>query len=82
MRLLELPMDWSQQIDLKIFTSVDSSATSNFAKQRFSKVTEMMRDPAQSTFAFVMYPESTPIMEAWRAAQELATVGIIPGLVV
>ena len=82
MRLLELPMDWSQQIDLKIFTSVDSSATNNFAKQRFSKVTEMMRDPTQSTFAFVMYPESTPIMEAWRAAQELATVGIIPGLVV
>jgi arsenite-transporting ATPase len=82
MRLLELPMQWSQQIDVKIFTSVDSSTADNSAKQRFSKVTEMMRDPAQSTFAFVMYPESTPIMEAWRAAQELATVGIMPGLVV
>jgi arsenite-transporting ATPase len=30
----------------------------------------------------VMYPESTPILEAWRAAQELATVGIQPGLIV
>jgi arsenite-transporting ATPase len=29
-----------------------------------------------------MYPESTPIVEAYRAAQELRTVGIEPGLVV
>jgi arsenite-transporting ATPase len=42
----------------------------------------MMSDPEQSTFAFVMYPESTPILEAWRAAQELETVGVHAGLVV
>ncbi len=82
MRLLELPMDWSQQIDVKVFASVDGSAADDVAKQRFGQVIEMMRDPSQSTFAFVMYPESTPILEAWRAAQELATVGIKPGLVV
>jgi len=29
-----------------------------------------------------MYPESTPSVEAYRAAQELCTVGIEPGLVV
>jgi arsenite-transporting ATPase len=45
-------------------------------------VIDMMRDQEQSTFAFVMYPEATPILEAWRAAQELATVGIRPSLVV
>jgi len=82
MRLLELPMDWSQQIDVKVFASVETSAADDVAKQRFGQVIEMMRDPMQSTFAFVMYPESTPILEAWRAAQELATVGIQPGLVV
>lgn len=82
MRLLELPMDWSQQLDVKVFASVDGSAADDVAKQRFGQVIEMMRDPAQSTFAFVMYPESTPILEAWRAAQELGTVGIHPGLVV
>ena len=71
LRLIELPMDWSQQIDVKVFASVDTSAADDVAKQRFGQVIEMMRDPAQSTFAFVMYPESTPIMEAWRAAQEL-----------
>jgi arsenite-transporting ATPase len=82
LRLLELPVDWSKQIDVKIFASVDASAADDVAKQRFGKVIEMMRDPEQSTFAFVMYPEATPILEAWRAARELGTVGIHPGLVV
>jgi arsenite-transporting ATPase len=82
LRLLELPVDWSKQLDVKIFASVDTSAADDVAKQRFGKVIEMMRDPEQSTFAFVMYPEATPILEAWRAARELGTVGVHPGLVV
>jgi len=82
LRLLELPVDWSKQLDVKIFASVDATAADDVAKKRFGKVIEMMGDPKQSTFAFVMYPEATPILEAWRAAQELGTVGIHPGLVV
>jgi arsenite-transporting ATPase len=61
---------------------VEATAADDVAKQRFGKVIEMMSDPEQSTFAFVMYPEATPILEAWRAARELGTVGIQPGLVV
>ncbi|HMN11345.1 MAG TPA: TRC40/GET3/ArsA family transport-energizing ATPase [Bellilinea sp.] len=82
LRLLELPIDWSKQLDVKIFASVDSAAADDVAKQRFSSVIDMMRDPSQSTFAFVMYPESTPIIEAYRASEELGTVGIETGLVV
>ncbi len=82
LRLLELPMDWSKQIDVKIFASVETTAADDVAKQRFGKVIELMRDPAQSAFVFVMYPEATPILEAWRAARELGSVGIHPGLVV
>ena len=82
LRLLELPVDWSQQLDIKIFATVDSAAADDVAKQRFAQVIAMMRDPARSTFAFVMYPEATPILEAYRAAVELRTVGIEPGLVV
>jgi arsenite-transporting ATPase len=82
LRLLELPVDWSKQLDVKIFASVEPSAADDVAKQRFGKVIEMMRDPEQSTFTFVMYPEATPILEAWRAARELGTVGVHPGLVV
>lgn len=82
LRLLELPIDWSKQIDVKVFASVDATAADDVAKARFAKVIDMMSDPEQSTFAFVMVPEATPILEAWRAAQELGTVGIHPGLVV
>jgi arsenite-transporting ATPase len=82
MRLLELPIDWSRQIDVKVFASVDTTAADDVAKARFGGVIEMMRDPAQSTFAFVMYPESTPIVEATRAIVELRTLGIPLGLVV
>lgn len=82
LRLLELPVDWSKQIDVKVFASVDAAAADDVAKQRFGKVIEMMRDAQQSTFAFVMYPEATPMIEAWRAARELETVGVQAGLVV
>jgi arsenite-transporting ATPase len=82
LRLLELPVDWSKQIDVKVFASVDAAAADDVAKQRFGRVIDMMCDPRQSTFAFVMIPEATPILEAWRAAKELGTVGIHAGLVV
>jgi len=82
LRLLELPVDWSQQLDIKVFATVDTQAADDVAKQRFAQVIEMMRDPQRSTFAFVMYPEATPVLEAYRATQELRTVGVEPGLVV
>lgn len=82
MRLLELPIDWSHQLDVKVFATVDGAAADDVAKARFGRVIDMMRDPAQSTFAFVMYPEATPIVEAERAITELAKVGIPLGLIV
>ena len=82
LRLLELPIDWSRQIDIKVFASVDTAAADDVAKAQFSRVIEMMRDPAESTFAFVMYPEATPIVEATRAIAELKSLGIPLGLVV
>lgn len=82
LRMLELPVEWSKQLDVKVFASVDTAAADDVAKQHFGDVIAMMRDPARSTFAFVMYPESTPILEAHRMAEELHTLGIEPGLVV
>lgn len=82
LRMLELPMDWSKQIDVKVFASVDTAVADDIAKQRFADVIDMMRRPERSTFAFVMYPESTPIIEAYRASQELATLEIPTGLAV
>lgn len=82
LRLLELPVNWSRQLDVKIYASAELSQADAAAKARFGQVIDLMRDPQRSTFAFVMYPEATPIVEAWRAVEELRTVGIEPGLVV
>lgn len=81
LRLLELPLDWSAQLDVKVFASTETATVDDVARQRFERVIDMMRDPNKSTFAFVMYPEATPILEAHRASQELAALGIPTGLV-
>ncbi len=82
LRLLELPIDWSRQIELKSGGTVESQAADETARQRFAAVIDMMRDVAHTTFSFVVYPEATPIMEAWRAVKELETVGVTTQLVV
>ena len=45
-------------------------------QEKFEKVIEMMKDEEMTTFAFVMYPEKTPIVEANRASKELEALGI------
>lgn len=67
LRLLELPSDWKGFVDLGTLTK----QTSGEVNYRYEKVIATMRDRSQTTFAFVMYPEYTPIIEAWRAAQDL-----------
>jgi arsenite-transporting ATPase len=78
LRLLEMPSDWKGFIDLGTLTRKTSDATVN----KYAHVIETMRNRDESTFVFVVYPEYTPIIEAWRAAQDLrAQVGIETGMV-
>lgn len=73
LRLLELPADWKGLIDLGTLTQ----QTSGESPARYVNVIETMRDRTRTSFAFVMYPEYTPIIEAWRAAQDLKSqVGV------
>lgn len=77
LRLLELPSDWKGFMDLGSLTK-EASETS----EKYDRVIETMRDPAKSSFCFVMSPEYTPMMEAWRAADDLREqVGIETALV-
>ena len=79
LRLLELPTDWHGFIDLGSLTKKTSDAT----RQHYDDIIESMRNPDKSTFAFVVYAEYTPIVEAWRASEDLKKqVGIQTGLVV
>src|SRR6056297_2815611 len=79
LRLLELPSDWKGFMDLGSLTKGAAPAKGD----QYDEVIETMKDPEQSTFAFVMYPEYTPMMEAYRAAADLEDqVGIETSLVV
>jgi len=78
LRLLELPTDWKGFIDLGSLTKQTSEATQN----KYVDVIEKMRNPDKSAFVFVMYPEYTPMIEAWRAAEDLKKqVGIETAMV-
>lgn len=82
LRLLELPIDWGKQIQLKAGVTTEISEEDKIQKQRFDKVVEMMKDKQATTFSFVMYPEKTPMIEAYRASKELEEFGIRTQLVV
>ncbi len=79
LRLLELPSDWKGFMDLGSLTKGAAPAKGD----QYDEVIQAMKDPERSTFAFVMYPEYTPMMEAYRAAEDLRDqVGIETSLVV
>lgn len=78
LRLLELPSDWKGFIDLGTLAKNTSEET----RSKYSRVIDTMRSRDKSTFVFVVYPEYTPIIEAWRASNELKKqVGIHTSLV-
>lgn len=76
LRLLELPFDYGQQVSLMVSTSEQSAAVKNVTQQRFERIIARMKDPQRSVFAFVVYPESTPVIEAYRAMLDLKEAGI------
>ncbi len=79
LRLLELPSDWKGFMDLGSLTKGAAPAKGD----QYDEVIETMKDPERSSFAFVMYPEYTPMMEAYRAAADLNDqVGIETAFVV
>ncbi len=82
LRLLKLPVDWSKQLEIKIFTSMEDSQADKETKAKFQKVISLMQDPEKTTFSFVMYPESTPIEEAARAMDDMSDIGVQTSLVV
>src|SRR6056297_1544163 len=79
LRLLELPSDWKGFMDLGSLTKGAAPAKGD----QYDNVIETMQNPDKSSFAFVMYPEYTPMMEAHRAAEDLHDqVGIETAFVV
>lgn len=82
LRLLELPLSYSQQIAAKVQGGQETSAGEDAEARRMQEALQLLRDPARTTFAFVVYPEATPIAEAARASHELREIGLETSLVI
>jgi arsenite-transporting ATPase len=76
LRLLQLPFDYSDQVSMMVTTNQKSQDAKSATKKRFDKVIARMKNPRQSIFSFVVYPESTPVIEAYRAMLDLKEAGI------
>ena len=76
LRLLELPFDYSDQVSLMVTTNQKSQDAKSVTQKRFDRVIARMKDPNKSIFSFVVYPESTPMIEAYRAMLDLKEAGI------
>ncbi len=81
LRLLELPFDYAKQVEMMTGTG-DNLAVKDVARNRFNKIIQTLRDQDRTVFAFVLYPESTPILESYRAMVDLRNAGINTQLIV
>ena len=81
LRLLDLPFDYAKQVELMVSTN-DSAGVKTETQNRFREIIALLRDRDRAVFSFVLYPESTPILESHRAMLDLKEAGIETQLVV
>ena len=81
LRLLDLPFDYAKQVELMVSTT-ESAGIKETTQNRFSDIISTLRDKTRTVFSLVLYPESTPIMESYRAMLDLKDAGIETQLVV
>jgi len=75
LRLLDLPFDYAKQVEMMISTGGDKDAK-EVTQRRFKEMIRMLRDKNHTVFSLVLYPESTPITESYRAMLDLKKAGI------
>lgn len=76
LRLLQLPFDYSEQVSFMLTADEKGSSVRTETQKRFDRIISRLKDPERSIFSFVVYPESTPIQEAYRAILDLKEAGI------
>lgn len=80
LRLLSLPFDYAKQVELMVSAQQDESKESS--QNRFREIINILKDKERTIFSLVLYPESTPIIESYRAMIDLRDAGIETQLVV
>lgn len=81
LRLLDLPFDYAKQVEMMV-SATESAEIKETAQNRFKEIIKSLRDQNRTIFSLVLYPESTPVMESYRAMLDLKGAGIETQLVV
>ena len=81
LRLLDLPFDYAKQVEMMV-GAAESAEAKETAQNRFRDIISTLRDKKRTVFSLVLYPESTPIMESYRAMLDLKEAGIETQLVI
>jgi len=81
LRLLDLPFDYAKQVEIMV-ASAESLQVKEATQNRFRQIIDLLRDKNRTVFSLVLYPESTPIMESYRAMLDLKDAGIETQIVV
>jgi len=80
LRLLDLPFDYAKQVEMMVGCA--ESDIKEAAENRFKTIINTLRDKRHTVFSIVLYPESTPILESYRAMLDLKEAGIETQLVI
>lgn len=79
-RLLELPVDWSNHIEESAKgsgqTCMGPVQNIKDSKEKYDRAIQLLKDKNRTEFIFVMHPESSSIRETQRASKELKEIGI------
>jgi arsenite/tail-anchored protein-transporting ATPase len=75
MRLLELPFEYRDQLDMKNKKQGNTQIPGEGARH-IEALIGRMKNPEETTFLLVAYPEYTPLHESHRALMDLGRVGI------
>ncbi|BCB97057.1 arsenic-transporting ATPase [Dissulfurispira thermophila] len=81
LRLLSLPFDYAKQVEMMV-SSQEASKAREETQDRFREIINILKDKDRTVFSLVLYPESTPILESYRAMLDLKDAGIETQLVV
>lgn len=79
-RLLELPVNWSEFIDLSAKgsgqTCMGPVQAIQDSKSLYDRAIARLRDPASTRFVFVLQPDSLALAETHRAVREVEQLGV------
>ncbi|QZA87664.1 TRC40/GET3/ArsA family transport-energizing ATPase [Salinarchaeum sp. IM2453] len=81
-RLMELPSDWSEELDHGGNTCIGPAAALEDTKERYEDAVDTLQSDQHSSFVFVSRPRDTAIEEVRTSSSELSDLGIKTDLIV